>query len=91
MVVMGPIMQPGFPGRYPLLAVELGARRRELAARVELPRNNRSATKRACRRRGPTFNMSIRLFAGKKWRCAKRLLSLWDDRRAYRFLGRPPP
>ena len=46
MVVTGPIMQPGFPGRYPLLAVELGARRRELAAGVELPRNNRSATKR---------------------------------------------
>ena len=46
MVVTGPIMQPGFPGRYPLLAVELGARRRDLAARVELPRNNRSATKR---------------------------------------------
>jgi hypothetical protein len=46
MVVTGPIMQPGFAGRYPLLAVELGARRRGLAARVELPRNNRSATKR---------------------------------------------
>ena len=37
MVVTGPIMRPGFPGRYPLLAVELGARRRELAARVEAP------------------------------------------------------
>ena len=46
MVVTGPIMQPGFAGRYPLLAVELGTRRRELAAGVELPRNNRSATKR---------------------------------------------
>lgn len=37
MVVTGPIMQPGFAGRYPLLAVELGARRRGLAARVEAP------------------------------------------------------
>ena len=37
MVVTSPIMQPGFPGRYPLLAVELGARRRGLAARVEAP------------------------------------------------------
>jgi hypothetical protein len=36
MVVTGPIMQPGFPGRYPLLAVE-GARRRGLAARLEAP------------------------------------------------------
>ena len=42
----------------------------------------------ACRRRGPAFNIPI--FAGEKWRCAKRPLSLWDDRRAYRSHGRPP-
>jgi hypothetical protein len=35
MVVVRPIMQPGFPGRYPLLAVELGGRRPGLAAKVE--------------------------------------------------------
>ena len=30
MVVTGPILQPGLAGRYPLLAVELGARRRDV-------------------------------------------------------------
>jgi hypothetical protein len=30
MGVSGPIVQPGLAGRYPLLAVELGARRRDV-------------------------------------------------------------
>ena len=50
MVVTGPIVQPGLAGRYPLLAVELGARRRELAARVELPRNQFSLVPRYANR-----------------------------------------
>jgi hypothetical protein len=43
----------------------------------------------ACRLRGPAFNIPIS--TGKKWRCAKRPLSLWDDRRACHSDGRPPP
>lgn len=37
MVVTDPIMKPGIATRYPLLAFELGARRRGLAERVEAP------------------------------------------------------
>jgi hypothetical protein len=37
MVVTGSILQPGFADRYPLLAIELGARRLELAAGGEAP------------------------------------------------------